>query len=75
METYSTRQVAEKLGLHYTTFHRYIAANKLPLPPLTTVGGVRVRLWSERDIDRVRKLLSKIKNGRKTRHKRKQQKE
>jgi DNA-binding transcriptional MerR regulator len=75
METYSTRQVAEKLGLHYTTLHRYIAANKLPLPPLTTVGGVRVRLWSERDFDRVRKLLPKIKNGRKTRHKRKQQKE
>jgi hypothetical protein len=32
------------------------------------VGGVRVRLWSDKDIERVRKVLLKIKNGRKLRY-------
>jgi hypothetical protein len=30
-----------------------------------------VHLWTERDIERVRKLLPKIKNGRKLRYKKK----
>jgi predicted DNA-binding transcriptional regulator AlpA len=67
MAMYSTRETARKLGLHYTTFHRYIAAKKVPLPVLTRVGGVRVRLWSDADIEKIRKLLPKIQNGRKTR--------
>ena len=32
---------------------------------------MRVRLWSDADIERVREILPKIANGRKTRHKRK----
>jgi len=68
MQMYSTRQTAKKLGVHYTTFHRYIAAKKIPLPPLTSVGGVRIRLWSDADVEKVRKLLTKIQNGRRTRH-------
>lgn len=65
---YSTRQAAKELGLHYTTFHKYLREKKVPLPELTTIVGVRVRVWSEADIERVRKLLPKIANGRKTRH-------
>ncbi len=68
MKRYSTREVAKHLGLHFTTFHRYIAAKKIPLPPLTRIGGVKVRLWSEKDIEQVRKLLPRIQNGRKTRY-------
>ncbi len=69
---YSTREVARKLGLHYTTFHKYLREKKLPLPPIARIGGVRVRLWSEADLKRVRKLLPKIANGRKTRYQKKQ---
>jgi len=69
MKNYSTREAAKRLGLHFTTFHRYIATKKLPLPPLARVAGVKVRLWTEKDIERVRKLLPKIANGRKTRYK------
>src|SRR5262249_35299955 len=72
MADFSTRQVAKKLGIHFTTLHKYIATKKVPLPPVTRVGGVRVRLWSESDIERVRKLLPKIANGRKTRYQKKQ---
>jgi hypothetical protein len=67
---YSTRQAAKELGLHYTTFHKYLREKKIPLPEVTRIAGVRVRLWSESDLERVRKLLPKIANGRKTRYKR-----
>ncbi len=49
------------------TLNRYIAAKKIPIPPVR-IGGVRVRLWSEDDIQRVREILPKIANGRKTRY-------
>jgi hypothetical protein len=42
---------------------------KLPAPKTVKLGGLRVHAWSERDIERVRKLLPKIKNGRKLRYK------
>jgi hypothetical protein len=35
---------------------------------LVRVGGVRVRLWSDKDIAKVRVLLPKIRNGRKLRY-------
>jgi predicted DNA-binding transcriptional regulator AlpA len=67
MTDYSTNQTAKKLGLSIMTMHRYMKAKKIPVPRMLEVGGVRVRLWSEKDIERVRKLLPKIANGRKTR--------
>src|SRR5262249_48414862 len=69
---YSTRDAANKLGISFTSINRYIADGKIPLPPLVKVGGVTVRLWSDADIERVRALLPKIANGRKTRYKKKQ---
>lgn len=66
---YSTREAAGQLGLSLSTLNKYIALKQIPLPRLTRVGGVRVRLWSKADIDRVREVLPKIANGRKTRHK------
>jgi predicted DNA-binding transcriptional regulator AlpA len=68
MRTFSTRQAAKKLGLDATTLSRYIAAKKVPAPKIVQLGGIRVHAWSERDIERVRKLLPKIKNGRKLRY-------
>ena len=74
MNGLSTRDAAKKLGLSFTSLNRYIAAKKIPLPPLVRVGGVRVRLWSEKDVAKVRAILPKLKNGRKTRYKRKARK-
>jgi len=68
MPTLSTREAAQKLGISFTSINRYIAEGKIPVPPLVKVGGITVRLWSESDIERVRALLPKIANGRKTRH-------
>jgi predicted DNA-binding transcriptional regulator AlpA len=68
MESCSTREAAQQLGISFTSMNRYIADKKIPLPPLVKVGGVTIRLWSQQDIERVRALLPKIANGRKTRH-------
>ena len=74
MNVLPTREAAKKLGLSFTSLNRYIAAKKIPLPPLVRVGGVRVRLWSDKDIAKVRALLPKLKNGRKLRYKKKSSK-
>lgn len=68
MRKYSSREAAEKLGISYTSLNRYIADGKIPLPPLMTLGAVKARLWSDKDIERVRLTLQRIANGRKTRH-------
>ena len=61
----STPDAAKELGIHAITLHRYIAAKKVPAPEVQRVGRIKVRLWSQKDIDRVRELLPKIRNGRK----------
>jgi hypothetical protein len=64
---YSTREAAKIIGISWGTLNKFIALKQIPLPPLTRVGGVRVRLWSDTDIARVREVLPKIQNGRKIR--------
>ena len=69
MKQYSTREVAEKLGLHLVTIQMYIAEGKIPAPPLLKVGKGKLRIWTDQDIKSVRQILPKIANGRKTRYK------
>jgi predicted DNA-binding transcriptional regulator AlpA len=65
---FSTRQAAAKLGLTPKTLSRYIAAKKVPAPKILNVGSASLHGWTEEDIEQVRALLPKIKNGRKTRY-------
>jgi predicted DNA-binding transcriptional regulator AlpA len=71
MKPYSTRQAAKQLGISLPTLNRYIGDEKIPVPVVTELAGMRVRVWSDADIEKVRKLLPKIANGRKTRYKKK----
>jgi predicted DNA-binding transcriptional regulator AlpA len=66
---FSTYQAAKKLGISIPNLYRYVEQGKLPAPKAVRVGNRNVRWWTEADIDRVRKLLPKIANGRKTRYK------
>lgn len=68
MKGYSTRQVAKQLGLTEASISRYIAAKKIPAPPAIQVGALQVRIWDDEDVKKVRKILPKIANGRKTRY-------
>jgi predicted site-specific integrase-resolvase len=68
MAKYSTRQAAKKLGIGMTTLTRYIETGKISAPKATVIGRYEVRAWSDEDIERVRALLPRIANGRKTRY-------
>jgi len=72
MSKLSTLQVAKLLGIGNSTLSHYILAGKVPAPKEIMAGGMRMRLWSERDIQRLREVLPKIANGRKTRYQKKQ---
>lgn len=61
----STRDAAKKLGVTLLTLQRHVSAKTVEAPPLQKVGGVKVRLWSERDIEKARKVLRNTKPGRK----------
>jgi len=64
MKRLSTREAARKLGISLISLQRYIAAKKVSAPKVQRIGGVRVRLWADNNIRRVRKELPRIKNGR-----------
>ncbi len=69
MKTFSTRQAAKKLGLHTATLAQYVAVGKVPAPTIVDVGTAKLHVWTEEEMEQVRKLLPKIANGRKTRYK------
>ena len=68
MLAYSTNQAAKKLGISGAALSKYIKAGKVPTPKIVQTGWKDVHVWSEDDIERLRKLLPKIANGRKTRY-------
>ena len=55
MKTYSTPEAAKKCGVHHITLQRWVLKRKVNAPPKTRVGGVVVRLWTDSDVERVRK--------------------
>jgi len=55
MKTYSTLQVAKVLGLTSATLHRWMRERKIQAPPVQSLGGVQVRLWTPDDVEKVRK--------------------
>lgn len=68
MNYYSTREAAKKLGIPNSTLANYIATGKIPAPHASVAGITTTQLWTEEEIEAVRKFLPKIANGRKTRY-------
>ena len=56
MKYYSTIQVARFLKIGSGTFHRWIREGRVKAPPLQLLGGMKVRLWTEKDVEKVRKF-------------------
>lgn len=67
MKTYSTREAAKMLGISLMTLHRHVIAKRISVPPVQRVGGTRFRAWKQSDVERVRKQMLKIKDGRRRR--------
>ena len=61
----STVEAARKLKMRQPHLQRAIAQGKVTAPPISKLGPVRVRLWSDKDVERARKQLKKT--GRKKR--------
>lgn len=55
---HSTAQVARKLKIGRDTLHRWILEGLKP-PRLVRVGGVAVRLWTEKDFARAKAFAKK----------------
>ena len=54
MKTYSTVEVARIVGVTSATLHRWIREKRVAAPPLETLGKMRIRIWSEADIENVK---------------------
>ena len=65
--SFSTSQAAKMLGIGIRTLSRYVAEGKVPAPTIIQAGGNTVHVWTDNEVENVRKLLPKIANGRKTR--------
>ncbi len=73
MVYFTTQQAAKKLGIGLSTLIRYIIAKNVPAPKSKKIGKREVRAWTEEDIEKVREILPKIENGRKTRYQKRKQ--
>jgi DNA-binding transcriptional MerR regulator len=56
MPKYTTAQVARMVGIHKVTLQRWLLSKKLTEPRKVGNGGMRMRVWTERDVERVRKF-------------------
>jgi predicted transcriptional regulator len=72
LATFSMRRAAKLLGSSAEALSQYISAKKIPVPKTIRNWEKHLRVWTEADVERVRKLLPKIENGRKTRYKKQQ---
>jgi len=72
MKTWSTTEVARIVEVHKATLLRWLYAGSIPEPKRYRNGGVDFRIWTERDVERVRKF--KAANYRKGRGRKKAQK-
>jgi excisionase family DNA binding protein len=73
MTRYSTAKVAKLLGIGTETIYRWMHEEKIPTPQLQSLAGMRVRLWSEDDLEAARKYKEEHywgKGGRKKHKKR-----
>ena len=55
MKTYSTKQVAKKVGIHWITLHEWRAAGKVRASQEIRLNGPKHWRWTEADVERVLK--------------------
>jgi len=56
MTNYSTATVAAEVGVSKLTLVRWLVAGKIKEPRRVRQGGIELRLWTNRDVERVRKF-------------------
>jgi DNA-binding transcriptional MerR regulator len=53
---FSTLQVAREIGVHRATLLRWLQAGKIPEPRHIRAAGQDIRVWSQHDVERARRL-------------------
>jgi excisionase family DNA binding protein len=56
----TTAEAAKKIRLHHVTLQRWIASGKIKAPKPILIGAVGYRLWSAKDIQKLRKAKDEI---------------
>jgi excisionase family DNA binding protein len=59
VKSYTTKEAAEKLGVHRVTLQNWITGGNVPGPKIQNIGGAIFRLWSHADIERAREAIAK----------------
>jgi len=54
--TYSTSEAAKQIGVNRVTLQRWLIEGKVREPKKVSVGGVEVRIWTDRDVERVQRF-------------------
>jgi excisionase family DNA binding protein len=57
--TFTTVQAAKELGVARDTIYRWMKASQIKGAPVTKLGDLRLRLWTEADLNRVRMWMEK----------------
>lgn len=55
MNPYSTREVAKAVGIHVATLEEWLSKGNVKPPRTVRVGAKVYRLWTDRDVERVRR--------------------
>ena len=55
MKTYSTGEVVKIVGIDRATLWRWLQAGKVKEPRRIRGGGIDARIWTARDVERVRR--------------------
>jgi hypothetical protein len=55
LRTYSTKQVATLVGVHWVTLHRWVAAGKVRPSQRIPLNGAVLSRWTDADVKRVQK--------------------
>jgi transposase-like protein len=54
MRRYSISEVAREVHVRRTTLYAWIRRKKIPAPQRKTLGGVRVSLWTAKDLIKIK---------------------
>jgi excisionase family DNA binding protein len=60
---YTTTEAAKAAEISRTTIQYWISTGKIAAPKLQIRGRTAVRLWTEADVERMRKLSATLKPG------------
>ena len=60
MSPLSTREVADQVGIHLATLEEWLSKGKVKPSRTVRIGAKTYRLWTERDVERVRKHKEKF---------------